>query len=105
LTTSRGIRYTNIMIDYIFRDPSRHLAAWLALFGGVVLVLLSIPLLGWKWATGTPGVLLGLGCVALGAADVLPRSYFGRAAAGCLRIAGILMFLLMVGFVVSAILP
>lgn len=88
----------------IFREPRRDLTACLALFGGGVILLLSLPYLGWQWAIGMPGILLGLGCVSLGAAELLPRNDTSAVSAGYLRLAGFLLFVLMVIYVVSTVL-
>lgn len=92
------------MKEYVFRDPRPSLRAYLALFGGLVLLLLNLPYLGW-WSTGTPGILLGLGCLMLGAVELPPRSDVGIVIAGCLRIAGYLMLALMAIYIVRAVLP
>ncbi len=92
------------MKGYVFREPRRGLTAYLALFGGGVILLLSSPYLGWQWATGMPGILLGLGCVSLGAAELLPRNDTNMIVASCLRIAGFLLIVLMVIYVVSRVL-
>lgn len=89
---------------HLFREPRRDLSACLALFGGRVILLLSSPYLGWQWATGMSGILLGLGCVSLGEAKLLPRNNTSAVAAGYLRIAGFLLFVLMVIYVVSTVL-
>lgn len=91
------------MKAYVFKEPGRSLTGWLALFGGAAILLLSSPYLGWQWATGTPGILLGLGCMTLGAAELSPRNDVGRITAGCLRITGYLLFALMAVYVVSAV--
>jgi hypothetical protein len=91
------------MKRYVFKEPGRSLTGWLALFGGAGILLLSLPYLSWQWATGTPGILLGLGCMTLGAAELSPRNDVGRIIAGCLRVAGCLLFALMAIYVVSAI--
>lgn len=91
------------MKAYVFKEPGRSLTGWLALFGGAAILLLSSPFLGWQWATGTSGTLLGLGCMTLGAAELSPRNDVGRIIAGCLRIAGCLLFALMAIYVVSAV--
>lgn len=62
---------------------------------GAATLLISLPYLSWQWSTGTPGILLGLGCMTLGAAELSPRNDVGRILAGCLRIAGYLLFALM----------
>lgn len=90
---------------YVFREPRRGLTTWLALVSGGALLLLSWPYLGWQWATGTPGSLLGLGCVSLGAAKLMPGSDISIVVAGCLRVAGYLLFVFMVIYVVSTVLP
>lgn len=92
------------MREYIFKEPRRNLTAWLALFGGGVILLLSLPYLGWQWATGMPGILLGLGCVALGVAELLPRSDTGVVVAGCVRIAGYVLFIIMIVYIVNTML-
>jgi hypothetical protein len=91
------------MRTYLFREPRRNLTGWLSLFIGAAILLLSSPYLGWQWATGTPGILLGLGCMTLGAAELSPRNDVGRFIAGCLRIAGCLLFALMAVYIVSAV--
>lgn len=91
------------MRTHLFREPRRNLTGWLALFVGAAILLLSSPYLGWQWATGTPGILLGLGCMTLGAAELVPRNDTGRIIAGCLRIAGYLFFVLMAIYVVSTV--
>lgn len=93
------------MVSYIFREPRRNLRAWLGLFGGALILLLSSPYLGLQWSTGPPTVLLGLGCLTLGAAELTPRNDAGRVLSGCLRIAGYLFLSLMVVYIVVAVLP
>jgi hypothetical protein len=92
------------MKAYVFKEPERGLAGWLVLFAGAAILVLSWPYLGWQWATGTPGILLGLGCMTLGAAELSPRNDVGRIIAGCIRVAGYLLFALMAIYVARAIL-
>ena len=93
------------IVSYVFKEPRRSLRAWLGLFGGALILLLGSSYLGLQWATGPPTVLLGVGCLTLGAAELTPRNKVGRILSGCLRIAGYLFLTLMVVYIVIAIFP